>query len=406
MTIPPLKILMVSPTLGSAFGLEQVLMLSVEGLRGRGHQVSLVGETAYESLPPHERAVVIPGLFSTSPILAPRTLKKVLNHFKQAVESLKPDLIHFLDQPPAAILEWATQYAPCALTAHTVAPTCPASHRLAEISQSVCTQRSGWSCLGKNKTQGCLNSFKSDLHRAHAIYEFQSKKKATQKIKAIIAISRYVESTLLENGFSREQVKLIYNPLPQLAFADPPRSPLIPLIVSACRLVPLKGIEFGVRALKLIEHLPWQYWILGDGPLKNSLQALVRELKLESKIIFKGKIPRNETLNTIRAAQIFLQPNIGPEGFGLSVAEALALGTPAVAFDTPALGEIIENTKNGYLVPSKNIVQLSQAIAKLLTENTTRSQLSQYGKQSTPFRFSTEAFLNSTLSLYQQMVTQ
>lgn len=60
-----MRIAMVSPTLGSAFGLEQVLMLSVLGLRELGHKVVLIGEIAHSSLSKNESAVLIPGLFST-----------------------------------------------------------------------------------------------------------------------------------------------------------------------------------------------------------------------------------------------------------------------------------------------------------------------------------------------------
>ncbi|MFM8312774.1 MAG: glycosyltransferase, partial [Deltaproteobacteria bacterium] len=155
-----LRIAMVSPTLGTAFGLEQVLMMSVEGLRKRGHEIFLIGETANESLPKTETPALIPGLFSTPELIAPQQLKKVCREFEQTLHNLKPDLIHFLDQPPAEIIEFATRNYPCALTAHTVAPTCPASHRLA-TNDSVCGKKAGWSCLLHNKTLGCLNGFKT-----------------------------------------------------------------------------------------------------------------------------------------------------------------------------------------------------------------------------------------------------
>ncbi len=401
---PPLKIAMVSPTLGTAFGLEQVLMLSVQGLRERGIKIFLIGEIAHSSLSENESPILVPGLFSTPALIAPKALHRVLENYKKAISQIKPDLIHFLDQPHAEIIKFSTAHYPCVLTAHTVAPTCPASHRLAEET-SVCHKKSGWSCLIQNKTYGCLNGFKTDLHRSHAIYDFKIKKKATQKIQAIVAISRYVESALLENGFSKEQVKLIYNPLP--AFNSIGRfSSSKPLIVSACRLVPLKGIEYAIRALKLIEPLDWQYWILGEGPLKDSLTKLVQELKLETRILFKGKQSRSETLATIQSAKVFLQPNVGPEGFGLSVAEALSLGTPAIAFATPALDEIIFDGKNGFLVPSKDVASLSKAIEKLLSDPKKHSEFSSYGKKDTPERFSEKNFIDSTLSLYQTMVTR
>ncbi|MBM4317083.1 MAG: glycosyltransferase family 4 protein [Deltaproteobacteria bacterium] len=397
-----LRIAMISPTLGSAFGLEQVLMTSVKGLRDRGHEVFLIGEKAFDSLPKTEFPTLIPGLFSTPALLKPVQLKRVKQEFLKVLGTLNPDILHFLDQPHADLIDLATSLYSCVLTAHTVAPTCPASHRLANDSQ-VCDHKSGWSCLLQNKTFHCLNTFKTDLHRSHVLYEFESKRRATKKMKAIIAISRYVESKLLENGFSKSQVKLIYNPLPQWDFVERIEVKT-PLLVSACRLVPLKGLEFAIRALKVIESLDWEYWILGEGPLSEPLKSLVKSLKLEHKIIFKGKTPREKTLEILNSATLLLQTNVGPEGFGLSVAEALSLGTPAIAFDTPALNEIIEHGKNGFLVKPKDIASLSQTIQALLQSPALRAELSRYGREKTLKTFSEHTFIDSTLQLYTQII--
>jgi glycosyltransferase involved in cell wall biosynthesis len=393
---------MISPTLGSAFGLEQVLMTSVKGLRSRGHEVFLIGERAFESLPKSESPTLIPGLFSTPALLKPAQLKRVKQEFLKALENINPDILHFLDQPHAALIDLATSLFSCVLTAHTVAPTCPASNRLANDTQ-VCDRKSGWSCLLQNKSSHCLENFKTDLHRSHVLYEFESKRRATKKMKAIIAISRYIESKLLENGFSESQVKLIYNPLPQWDFVE---SIVVktPLLVSACRLVPLKGLEFTIRALKEIESLDWEYWILGEGPLSEPLKSLVKSLKLDHKIIFKGKTAREKTLEIVKSATLFLQTNVGPEGFGLSVAEALSLGTPAIAFDTPALNEIIEHGKNGFLVKAKDIASLSKTIQALLQDPKLRAELSRYGQEKTPQTFSERTFIDSTLQLYTQLL--
>ena len=105
-----------------------------------------------------------------------------------------------------------------------------------------------------------------------------------------------------------------------------------------------------------------------------------------------------------QSATLFLQPNVGPEGFGLSVAEALSLGTPALAFDTPALNEIIEHGKNGLLVPSKNVSALAEAIQCLLQDNELLSRMGDYGKKHTLAQFSENAFMDSTLKLYQEIV--
>lgn len=97
----------------------------------------------------------------------------------------------------------------------------------------------------------------------------------------------------------------------------------------------LKGLhsliyEFGIRNVLLT--------IIGEGPEKNNLLKMANKLKLENYIVWKSFLPLDELVKNIKDANIFLLLS-SSEAFGITVAEALALGTPCIVTNATALQE-------------------------------------------------------------------
>lgn len=399
-----MRIAMFSPVLGDAFGQERVMRDSIIMLRKLGHEVFLFGDTIAGNVPECESVYSLEGICGIHPFTPRAEVRDLHERVFSRLTEIKPDLVHFIDQFDAHLMLKAAKNYPCILTAHTVAPTCPSSQRLIHFNQveqlsSVCTKKSGWSCLFYHKMFGCLSAYKSDFHRVHALHHYKKKRAALQEFKKIIAISEYVKNTLIEDGFPTEKIATVCNPV-----SVDPVSPLEnapnPLIVCASRLVELKGIDFLIHALKEIQNEPWTLWICGDGPLRADLTNLVGSLDLTAKVVFKGRTNREETTRILQAATLVVQPNIGPEGFGLTVAEAQSLGKPVVAYDIPALNEIIENEGTGLLVKPKSISELSQKIEKLLKDPALRTQFGNAGRERIKKLYSPEAHLRATLEVY------
>ncbi len=99
------------------------------------------------------------------------------------------------------------------------------------------------------------------------------------------------------------------------------------------QLIERKNIPF---LFKVLKKLPENYvlMICGDGPLRGQL-----EVEAPKGVIFSGKVLEEEKVNYYNLADVFVYPSL-KEGFGLSVAEAMACGKPVVASNTP----IVENT--------------------------------------------------------------
>jgi len=122
-------------------------------------------------------------------------------------------------------------------------------------------------------------------------------------------------------------------------------------------------------------------------------------LGLSNKVSFKGKVSAEVFHSSLLLARAFIQPNRGPEGFGLSAAEAQALGVPVVAYDVPALNDLIQNNRTGFLVPLEPERGLAEAIEKFLDDPELAQKMGQEGKTIRE-RFSRTAHLKQLLSAY------
>jgi glycosyltransferase involved in cell wall biosynthesis len=132
-------------------------------------------------------------------------------------------------------------------------------------------------------------------------------------------------------------------------------------IVSAGRLVEVKGFDLLIKAIAINANSAIHLTLLGDGPLKAELQSLATSLGLENQICFAG-YQKNPFAFIARADAYVLSSRM--EGFPNVVLEALACGTPVIA--TPALGgtrEILEGVDGCILTNSISAEGLAEAFS-------------------------------------------
>ena len=138
-------------------------------------------------------------------------------------------------------------------------------------------------------------------------------------------------------------------------------------IVQVSRLVHQhKGQHLLIEAMDILVHQKGIINItvdfIGDGPSHEFLTSLVRQKGLEAYVHFLGNQTRNYVYQHICQYDLFVQPSIS-EGFGLTIAEAIAAKTPILVSDIPAPMEIIENGRYGQHFKHEDSTDLANKIA-------------------------------------------
>jgi glycosyltransferase involved in cell wall biosynthesis len=207
----------------------------------------------------------------------------------------------------------------------------------------------------------------------------------------IVCNSRFTECTL-STVYPGVKTEVIYYPVapgsvdPQTREAvrcELEASAETVVIVQVSRLEEWKGHRTLLKGLGLLRDVPgWTCWIVGgvqrarEAPYLESLKTLAADLQISNRVRFVGQ--RSDVPRLLAAADVFCQPNSGPEAFGIVFVEALYAGLPVVATAIGGAQEIVE-ASCGRLVPSAGVGALRDALAQLIGCSRMRQRLGTLG---------------------------
>ena len=168
------------------------------------------------------------------------------------------------------------------------------------------------------------------------------------------------------------------------------------------RHVPYKGIEYLVRASKLLDD-SFAVWIGGRGPLTEELKALAAD---DKKVTFLGRVENDELVSRMLACDIFCFPSITKnEAFGIALAEAMAYGKPAVTFTIEGSGVnyVSLNGVTGIEVENRNTQAYAEAIRKLASDAQLRKTYGENAKRRVEELFTNEKFTQNVNALLESL---
>jgi len=146
------------------------------------------------------------------------------------------------------------------------------------------------------------------------------------------------------------------------------------IVLTVCRLVPRKGVDVVIKAVKkLVDKYPeLLYLVIGSGPEMNNYKKLARNLALEKNVLFTGRIEDDKEFAAFYdVSDIFVMvPRSGKsnvEGFGIVYLEANAIGLPVIGSKSGGIPSAIIDGETGLLVDEDNPDQLADALNKLLS---------------------------------------
>jgi glycosyltransferase involved in cell wall biosynthesis len=227
----------------------------------------------------------------------------------------------------------------------------------------------------------------------------------------IIANSKWVAEQAVNSGAPREKITIVYE-----GAEIPPRftqqqrleararwgiAEGNPLLGCVGVLLPDKGQEWLIRSLAAVrkEFPEAKLLLAGDGPCRQSLESLARELGIAGDVLFPGFVKDVETVYA--ALDVFLLPSFF-EALNNSLLAAMAYEIPSIAFNRGALGEIIENGKSGLLVSGPDVPETTAAALKILGDADFARKLGQEGRKRVEQDFSAEHMVDGMVRIYEE----
>lgn len=188
------------------------------------------------------------------------------------------------------------------------------------------------------------------------------------KIK-VITISESSKKELSEIGFNSSQINVIPMGSNSTVIKNLPVKEKNETLVFLSRISKSKGIEDAIECIVFLkdEFPNLTLWIIGRGEeaFKKELKKQVKDLEIQNNVKFWNYVTNEKKQELLTKAHLLLMPS-AKEGWGLTVHEAGARGTPAIVYDVPGLREVVKDSVNGIICKVNSPEELARNTRGLL----------------------------------------
>ena len=173
------------------------------------------------------------------------------------------------------------------------------------------------------------------------------------------------------------------------------------VVGTVTRLAPSKGNQYLIQAARqVLDHTPdVHFCIVGEGALRDELEAQARRLGIADHVLFPGFT--RDVVGALAAFDVVVFPSLW-EGTPLTAFEALLAGRPIVASDADGLIEILEDGRDAVIVPRRDPEAIARNVLDLLADPLRRRQLAA-GARRTGAGYDIDAFVRKMERLYELM---
>ena len=192
---------------------------------------------------------------------------------------------------------------------------------------------------------------------------------------AFLPVSSSLKELLLTAGCNERKISILHSGIDCHKFQFKERK-LIPgatiKLFSTARLIEMKGLKYAIEAVNILvkKGAKLSYEIIGEGELRNELQAQIAALGIDNHVKLLGWKNHAKVKQKLDSAHIFLAPSVvasngEKEGIPNALKEAMAQGLPVVATMHSGIPELVDNNISGLLVPEKDSQALADEIEHL-----------------------------------------
>jgi glycosyltransferase involved in cell wall biosynthesis len=350
-------------------GGQQQVLLTVLGLRARGHRAVLVAHPEGELF---RRASEGPDLFP----LAPMNEIDLATAWKlsKIVRRWRPEIVHAHDPHAVTMAALGLSFG-----APEPRPKIVASRRV-------------------------------DFHlQSHAFSQWKYR-----QVDGFIAASRAIKDILVHDRIPAGRIEVVYDGIDVEKIQNRPAIDLhaeywlphgVPVVANVGALVGHKGQRFLIDAMPLVlREVPDAHLVIfGEGELRAPLERQIKQLSLTKRVLLPGF--REDVLSLVKSADLFVMSSV-TEGLGSAVLDAMAMGLAVVGTTAGGIPEAVVPGVTGELVPPSEPKSLAAAMVKLLKNADLRRSYGDAGLKHVADNFGVDKLVDGTLECYRRFSSQ
>jgi len=232
----------------------------------------------------------------------------------------------------------------------------------------------------------------------------------------IVATSEHLRQALVGRGMSGGRIVTILNGVnldalpgdggdPEVLRRELGVASGVPMVGIVGRLVPVKNHALFLRAARAVLDRGTRaaFVLVGDGPLREPLRALRRELGLEEHVVFAGF--RSDVMALLPAFDVcMLTSNSETSAYGVS--EPMAVGRPVVATAVGGVTELIDDRVDGWLCPPGDAVALADGVCALLGDPGEAARMGEQAARKVRQRLSLQGQVERLEEVYRAVVLE
>jgi len=262
---------------------------------------------------------------------------------------------------------------------------------------------------------------------AHNVWDELLFLELTKKIKwsHIIAVSHFIKREIIGIGVNDVDITVVHHGLDEKKFspgcdtshmrAKYPKLEGRRIVFHPARIGLAKGCDISIKAMNIVkEMVPDSMLVLAGS--KNIIDwggkqqkdiaylvNLIKHLELEDDILI-DMYTLDEVRELYELSEVCVYPSTGPEPFGLTMIEAMAMEKPMVVTNMGGMPEIIKDGINGFVIPVRDFESLAAKITHLLKDEKMNKRFGYTGRQIVEASYTREKVTRDTIAVYKRVI--
>jgi len=183
------------------------------------------------------------------------------------------------------------------------------------------------------------------------------------------------------------------------------------IVLTVARLVEKKGVEYAVQSMAKVgkRHPNARLLVVGDGPLRGQIEALIQSLAMGDNVELLGWKDHDELRELYAKTDVFMLPSVTAsngdmEGQGLVLQEAQAMCIPVVSTLHNGIPEGVQDGVSGFLVPERDPDALADRLIHLIEQPRLREEMGRAGRQFMEQKYDLEKLNDRLVEIYQNVI--